>query len=244
MIDKILTLCLCTSYLLLMGCDDDNSVVNKQTNCNVTIPNTLDSGSEAALYCVTFSAQWDDMTFSPVPSNAHFSDLIGAAVNSDSNLWRRGEVASAGLEEVAETGKTTQFSTEINQDISENKALSIIQIPGTGAVGQATFELSLNRSFPLFTFATMIAPSPDWFVGLNQRALQDANGQWLEELSIELPAYDAGTESGDFFSLSGTQTSPAENITRLNASIDPDIIFEDGLVNEKSIASIRFVRIE
>jgi hypothetical protein len=44
----------------------------------------------------------------------------------------------------------------------------------------------------------MIAPSPDWFVGVSGLSLYQ-NGQWLEEKVVELFPYDAGTDSGNTY---------------------------------------------
>jgi len=66
----------------------------------------------------------------------------------------------------------------------------------------------------------MIAPSNDWFVGLSEQNLLNDNGEWLTELTLPLHAYDAGTESGDTFSLGGTSTSPQGLISRLNVTVN------------------------
>ena len=44
----------------------------------------------------------------------------------------------------------------------------------------------------------MVAPSPDWFVGVSGLPLFE-NGQWVEERRIDLVPWDAGTDSGTTF---------------------------------------------
>jgi hypothetical protein len=47
----------------------------------------------------------------------------------------------------------------------------------------------------------MIAPSPDWFVGVHDLSLLE-NGNWVREGVVTLEPYDAGTDDG------GTYQSP------------------------------------
>ena len=60
-----------------------------------------------AYYTLTFDARWSNETHpSPVfPMNAMFSPLIGATHNMYYEMWRRGKMASDGVQIVAETGK-------------------------------------------------------------------------------------------------------------------------------------------
>ena len=58
-------------------------------------------------YKLAFQAEWSNDTHpSPVfPQDAKFSPLIGATHSSAYEMWRRGEKASLGVQQVAETGK-------------------------------------------------------------------------------------------------------------------------------------------
>jgi hypothetical protein len=60
-----------------------------------------------AYYSLTFYAKWSNETHpSPVfPENATFSPLIGATHNMYYEMWRRGKMASLGVQTVAETGR-------------------------------------------------------------------------------------------------------------------------------------------
>ena len=57
----------------------------------------------------------------------------------------------------------------------------------------------------------MLAPSPDWFVGVHGLNLLD-QGAWLEEVVVDLFVYDAGTDSGSSYTAANEDTQPAENI--------------------------------
>ena len=61
----------------------------------------------------------------------------------------------------------------------------------------------------------MIAPSPDWFVGVSARNLFET-GDWPAEVVIELFPYDAGTDSGGTYDARDLDTQPQEPITRID----------------------------
>jgi len=59
----------------------------------------------------------------------------------------------------------------------------------------------------------MIAPSPDWFVGVSALALFE-DGRWVGERRIDLVPWDAGTDSGSTFT-SPDQATPPQPISRI-----------------------------
>ena len=61
--------------------------------------------------------------------------------------------------------------------------------------GSATIELEIDREQPLVTLVSMIAPSPNWFVGVHGQSLIEG-GNWTTEKVIVLFPYDAGTDDG------------------------------------------------
>ena len=197
-----------------------------------------------ATYTVTFTARWTAAEHGPVPSTAHFTTLAGAATNADADLWVSGEVASEGLEDLAELGLTSDFLDEIAAAATAMNASPAVTGAGTSNTGTSTFEINVSRSLPLFTFASMVAPSPDWFVGLSEFSLLDANGGWIDDTGhMNLPVYDAGTETGARFSLNGTATVPAQPIGRLTVRIgQTDIV--NGVVNGTYLATVRFQRMQ
>ena len=62
--------------------------------------------SGTANYVLSFYGLWkkDRHPNVDVPTNAHFSPLVGCSHGSDYIMWRVGANASAGVEKVAETG--------------------------------------------------------------------------------------------------------------------------------------------
>lgn len=83
------------------------------------------------------------------------------------------------------------------------------------------------ESSPLVTVVSMLAPSPDWFVGVSGISLFE-DGEFVESKTISLRVYDAGTDNGLTFGSANADTNPAQPISRLTTdSADSD--FENGL---------------
>ncbi|MEM1183223.1 MAG: spondin domain-containing protein [Acidobacteriota bacterium] len=169
---------------------------------------------------VTFDATWSQATH-PVdwPGNAaHFSPLIGATHNDQVIFWQPGDLASPGVRAVAEFGSTGTFSGEINTEIGLGTADAVVSGPAVGIspdTVMTTFDVELSHS--LLTLITMIAPSPDWFVGVHDEPLFE-NGSWISQKVVDLRPYDAGTDSGVSF-FSGDQiTIPAQPISLLTVA--------------------------
>ena len=54
-----------------------------------------------------------------------------------------------------------------------------------GGTPTATGDFTVTTDHPLVTLITMIAPSPDWFVGVHGESLLDAGGQWRTSHSVD-----------------------------------------------------------
>ena len=61
----------------------------------------------------------------------------------------------------------------------------------------------------------MIAPSPDWFVGVSALSLMDDLGQWVDELQVTLYPYDSGTDDGTTYTSANADSSPKRPIRSL-----------------------------
>ena len=168
---------------------------------------------DSAVYQVVFDATWSSSTHpNNFPRGAHFSSLIGAVHHDGTSFWARGETASQGIEAMAETGSTGFLTSEIRAQIPEN-ALSVINGGATGSPGSATSSRVLVRlEYPLVTLVTMIAPSPDWFVGVSGLSLMDDLGQWVDELEVVLYPYDSGTDDGTSYASANADSSPKQPI--------------------------------
>ena len=177
------------------------------------------AAAASAVYSVTFTGIWtDDATRGGVPDGAHFSPLIGAVHNAAVTFLEAGGTASPGVEAMAERGRTAALTDEIKA--AGANALSVLRKEsGAGATGSATFEsVTLTADHPRITLLSMIAPSPDWFVGVSGLSLLDAEGRWIESLSVDLFPWDAGTEEGTEFSFFNAATTPPEAISLLRGT--------------------------
>ncbi len=192
--------------------------------------------AQSATYRVTFEGEWTTTATQmgvPVPSGAHFSPLIGAVHNDQVTFWSEGDMASAGIESMAEVGGTNTLKSEIN---ASAHALSVIERGGNiGATGSATVNtVTLTPTHPLVTLVTMVAPSPDWFVGVSGLSLLDAQNEWRASYTVELFPYDAGTEDGTEFSLSNNATDPQGTITSIQGT---------GKFSSEPIATLTFTKV-
>lgn len=173
----------------------------------------FDPSANAATYRVVFDATWSSSTHpADFPSGAHFSPLIGAVHNDGAAFWAPGRAATRGIEVMAETGATGPLTTEINAAIPDG-ALAVINGRGIGSPASATIQgVVVREDFPLVTLVTMIAPSPDWFVGVAGQSLLMDDGRWTEELQVILYPFDSGTDSGTTYRSPNRDTSPPQPI--------------------------------
>ncbi len=171
-------------------------------------------------YTVVFESTWSSSTHpTNFPADPHFSGLIGATHNDNVRFWAKGETASTGIEVMAETGGKTELTDEISTAISANNAETLLSGNGIGvSPGTVSLQFDISPSFSKVTLVSMIAPSPDWFVGIAGMDFCE-NGEWVASKSIDLFAYDAGTDSGATYTASDIDTNPKEIITSLTTGV-------------------------
>jgi hypothetical protein len=169
-----------------------------------------------AQYQVVFNATWSQQALpTNWPANAHFSGLVGGTHNASVHFWRDGETASEGIRLMAELGQKTTLLNEIAPAIAEGRAH--FQLSG-GGIGVSpggvslTFPQTMRRDFPLVTLVSMIAPSPDWFVGVDSLNLIEG-GQWVTNKVVTLYGRDAGTDSGVSYASPDQVTVPRGVVT-------------------------------
>ena len=175
------------------------------------------SGEGYATYRVTFDAAWSSSSHpGAFPGGAHFSPLIGATHSSALQLWSAGGMASNGIESMAETGSTVGLNSQVNSAIVGGTAGQVLQGAGASATDSISIVFTVTDDFPLVSLVTMIAPSPDWFVGVDSVALLE-NDAWIDQKVISLFAYDAGTDSGTQFTSPNSNTSPQQPISAITS---------------------------
>lgn len=165
--------------------------------------------AEEARYSVQFIADWSRTTH-PIdfPNNPHFSGLIGATHHDGTSLWAPGGTATPGIRNMAETGSKSPLTDEISNLMETGSVGQLLSGGGIGiSPGNVALEFNITQSHPLVTLVSMIAPSPDWFIGVHGLSLIDQSG-WVEELTVSLAPYDAGTDSGTSFQSPNQATTP------------------------------------
>ena len=188
--------------------------------------------ASTAVYTVEFRGGWTAaVTADGVPSGAHFSRLIAAVHNAGVTFVESGAAASPGVESMAEIGGTSILRSEVTS--AGPNALGVVRgdTSSIGPTATNSLTLTLTTGHPLVTLVTMIAPSPDWFVGVSGLSLLDPGGNWLSSHEVRLYPWDAGTENGDEFSLSNPATSPRGVITSIRGT---------GKFSTENIATLKF----
>jgi len=217
---------------------------------------TVLSQTSTATYTITFTSNWSE-TIHPhpnnnFPSNAHWSKLVGATHNENVSFLEMGQLASPGIEAVAELGSNTVFFNEINTAINQGYSNQIIDGDALStSLGAIIIEgLTTTESFPLLSLVSMIAPSPDWIIAINSISLLDSNGNWLDEIILDLYPYDAGTDSGLDYTSPNMNTDPptlissaqgispfsSEKIGTLTISLENVVLGLTDIKNEESIS--------
>ncbi len=174
----------------------------------------------AVEYMLEFEGLWDGthVEGGTLPGGPHFTTLIGATHDAGDPLWESSGMATQGIENVAELGSTAALAGEIQARITAGTAGEQITASGINSfptTTQSTFEIEVDD--PNVTLISMVAPSPDWFVGVSDVSLRNGDF-WVQALTVDLHPYDAGTEEGSGFSLSNPETNPQEPITLINGS--------------------------
>lgn len=186
------------------------------------------TAAPTARYRVTFDATWSAATHpTDAPPDPHFSSLVGGTHRNGVRFWAAGTLASEGIRRMAEQGRTSPLDEEIQAAITAGTAQHLL-VGGalSHSPGQVELDFEISRDYPLVTLVTMVAPSPDWFVGVS--ALSLLEGDWVAERRVALQPWDAGTDSGPSFRSRDQASDPREPIRliedgplRVGSSVPP-----------------------
>ena len=177
-------------------------------------PSPSPTPAATARYEVVFDANWHETTHA-VPPNPHFSRLIGGTHDARVTFWAEGAIASEGIKRMAEIGAQAPLDEEVLAAVAAGTAQHLLAGREQPANPGATrLEFEAGRDHPLVTLVTMVAPSPDWFVGVSGLPLLE-NGSWVAEKEVALLPWDAGTDSGTTFVAADRPTRPRQPIARI-----------------------------
>jgi hypothetical protein len=178
---------------------------------------------QTATYRLTFESTWSAATHpADFPPNPHFSGLIGAVHATEARLWEEGELASPGIKNMAERGFKEPLGAEVDTLIAHSEACSELSGGGINpSPGTVELVFTVDLDCPAVSVVSMIAPSPDWFVGVSGLLLFE-DGAWVDGKVVELFPFDAGTDSGLSYLSPDQATNPPEPIQRIET--DPFLI--------------------
>jgi hypothetical protein len=200
--------------------------------------------AETASYRLTVDNTWSEATHpGAFPSNAHFSWLGGATHAAGVSFWSEGALASPGIVEMAETGATFLLEGEVQSAITAGTADGVLSwhhgfCPGGtthASCGPLVVEFEVDESFPRVTLATMLGPTPDWFVGGSGLVLHDGS-DWVDTVIADQRPFDGGTRDQNVFLLGGPLTSPPEVVSLITPA-------SGQLIGPDSLGTFRFQRI-
>ena len=186
--------------------------------------------AQDAVYRVEVFFDWRDG-----PEDRHWSRLIAFAHSSRYNLFEDGDTASSGLALVATNGRVSVMNAELAEGRRRGRVGESIVVPGIDGVGSFAFDLPVTNRLSRISFATMLAPSPDWFSGTTAMLRQD--GAWVEQLDLPLWVWDAGADSGPDFVSDNAPTQPRQSVRLLT---HPAFLRPEGLM---PIGHARFLRL-
>lgn len=153
------------------------------------------------------------------PSGLAFSPLSAVTHSPRFSFLSINGYASPQVEQIAETGGNGRF-------LAYAKAQSAVSSV-EGSMGPAmpgkrvSVIVKATCAHPYLTALSMIAPSPDWIVQINNLSLLNSKGRFIKKRYGKLFAYDVGTDSSDQFTDPADAsldmpTEPPQTIVRLS----------------------------
>ena len=163
-----------------------------------------------ASYRVTLVVEWSPETHpTTLPPGWHTSQAVLASHSRTGDLFAVGGFATSGIEAMAERGSISTLRSELQANPTVE---SIDTGRGIDGSGSDTLDITTSYSRGLLSMVTMLAPSPDWFVGFSAvRLFKD--GAWVDRVVLDLGSYDAGTDSGAGFTSGDIDTQPRQPIS-------------------------------
>ena len=156
-----------------------------------------------------------------LPDDTTFGSVAFAMHGSSVSFFQEGEATSAGLKAFAETGATDLLVAEF---AASSATASTYPRQGEGGTFPQTAEQAqtfasnrATRGWSNLTFLASLSESPDWFVGARNIELRPG-GVWIEELEVDLFAWDAGTDNGTDFDSADSPTDPPGDVTSLKGA--------------------------
>lgn len=187
----------------------------------------IDNHSQKASYQLVFNSIWSTKTHPKnFPYSAHFSPLIGLTHKKDFHLWQLGGMASNGVKQTAEDGNNTKIKGAIQYAIQQQYGQYLIQASGIDSPDSVKLTFDVTINYHHLSLISMLAPSADWFVGIDAHPLYDTKTGWIQSKKIDLIVYDASTKKDNIVFSYYTQPQQPKKTIALASHIDSD--FKNG----------------
>jgi hypothetical protein len=176
----------------------------------------------AVRYSVQFATNWGNDQSVNSPANPHTGNMFLTTGNGETSLFDVGQDASESIATAAMYGEVDDLVDDAEDDdnIYHVYTANVIQAPG-----KQNFDIEVTPDYPYLSFATMIAPSGDWFTGISNLNLVN-DGQWIDNVTVPLYVYSAGTDSVQGFS---DQHQPKDDADPISI-VDSNYLYPDGRV--------------
>jgi len=168
------------------------------------------SSENEPVYNITFQSTWNASEHSSIPNGAHWSDFILISHNIPNQFIELGQNASLGIKNMAELGDNTELMNDVGNAVVAGNAHFARQesFSPNNASASITVQQNFCLDFPYITIVSMIAPSPDWFIAVNSIDIRDYPQQTSMPMTIDVFAYDAGTDDGTNYSSPNSANTP------------------------------------
>lgn len=178
----------------------------------------LSASASEATYRLTVLNTWTAADFpANFPGNDHWAMLGGGTHDPAQSFWSIGENSSSQMETMAEGGNAVPLRNQITSAGGSPLLWNYWfcrEDKNNLACGDRTVTFTVDSETSAITITSMIAPSPDWFIGVDALDLHPGDA-WTPFLEVPLVMYDAGTEEGLIPNGSNPPTSPLEGISHL-----------------------------
>lgn len=157
-----------------------------------------------ASYRVTFDGLWSKKTHPkewPLQkSMLHWTNLIGATHSGNYFIYYDGGQASQAVQSICAYGDNTVLKQQFAEEAVKPHLKSYFNTSGMWNEDELKESrsglIAVNRTHHLFSFLTMMGPSPDWCTGVAAVDLCMSDCSWKEKFSVDLYPFDAGIKHG------------------------------------------------
>lgn len=142
----------------------------------------------------------------------HFSGMIGTAHNASYQIFAEGKLPTPGLEHLSEEGKHSPLDDEIKAAIAAGNGLTLSESdPLKDFTKTSSMEMTVDEAHPMASLVAMIAPSPDWFAGVDVNLME--NGAWVASKTVDVSAWDSGGDDGTTYLADDKDNNPKKPTT-------------------------------